>query len=201
MDRRWLVAGALAMLGMLLMLATTRGAGSAVGGLGTLAVLLSAIPVRHLRWKLLLYVPAVYIGALLLSLILALAAGPLESGSGTGGRNGCEDWNRYISDVNNYSPTLNSRLQLLNSPDALTDARLHVVVDALENDIANWREADPPRNAVALNNQLISVIQGWVEVFEALRDGSYTDQMIFDLQREDDELERLTRQANADCAS
>jgi hypothetical protein len=200
MDRRWLVAGALVALGMFLMLAANRGAGSAIGGLGTLAVLASAIPVRRLGWKLLLYVPAAYVVALLLSLVLAVAVEPLGSGRGTGSRGGCEDWTRYISEVNNYSPTLNSRLQLLNNPGTLTDARLQGVIDAIENDIANWRAADPPPKAVAPNDQLVAVLQGWVDLFEALRDGTYTEQMLFDLQREDDELERLTRQANADCA-
>lgn len=119
---------------------------------------------------------------------------------GVGAQAGCKDWNRYIHEVNTYSPTLNSKLELMNEADTLSDDQIEGVVNALRSDIENFRQSAPPEKAKALNNQLIVVLQGWIGIFQAIGDRTFERQMLFDLQAQDDELERLTREANAACA-
>lgn len=80
---RWVVAIGLVVLGTLLLLLANLGAGSTVGAMGTLAVLLTVLPMRHLRWKLLAFVPAAYVVALICSFLFlplfAMIGGEEES--------------------------------------------------------------------------------------------------------------------------
>jgi hypothetical protein len=137
-----------------------------------------------------------YLSALTLSFVLIPVAIQIRSEA-----NGCSGWNRYIREYNAYGDPLNDRVDQVRYFYTLSDAQVGGIIDALNNDIESWRASDPPAAAEALNDQLIVVIEGWVDVFEALRDGTYSDQMLFDLQEEDDELERLGREADAACAS
>ena len=199
MERNWLFACTSVALAALLMSLANVGAGSTIGGLGALVAVLSALFVRNLRWKLLLYVPAAYVVALILSLMLVPLSVSIRDSTGLVGSAGCSGWNRYIGEYNEYSEPLNDRLENLRNYSSLTHAQTQTIIDAFNNDVENWRASDPPAQAEALNEQLIVVLQGWIGVFEALRDGLYTDQMLFDLQVADDELERLTREANMAC--
>lgn len=200
-DSHWVLACVLVGVAALLMSLANVGVGSSIGGFGTLAVLASAFFVRHLGWKLLLYIPGAYVVALVLSFMMIPVAAQIDDSTGLGSRSGCAGWNRYIDELNAYREPLNSRLELLRNPSSLTDGRIQVVINAFNNDIETWSASDPPENARALNDQMIVVLQGWISVFDAVRDGTYSDQLLYDLQVEDDELERLTREANATCAS
>lgn len=172
--------------------------GSAYLGFGWILVLGSAFAVRRLRWRLLLYIPAAYIAATFLSISFAPYAHRWVHRDALGAE--CQGWNSYISEVNSYAPTLSNRLNLLRNPATLTPARAQVIIGALETDIENWRTNDPPPAARALNNQLITVLSGWVEVFEAVRENRPTEALLYELQPEDDALEHLTGEANETCA-
>ncbi len=173
------------------------GLGTAVWWLGVASILVGIWRLRYLRWWLLVVAPVALVIAAVLY-IGGFGAGLVSPVSRSDAPEGCEGWNRYIGEVNTYSPSLNRRIEgvMSGEPAVLTPA-----IRAFENDVENWRSANPPPKATALNEQLIAVIEGWIGVFEAKRDGSYHDGLLYELQAKDDELERLTREANTACAS
>lgn len=74
-NRSFLIAGVMILVGALCMgwassAASSGDAESNVGGLGALIAVLSAIPMRHLGWWLLGYIPVAYVVALVLSFAL-----------------------------------------------------------------------------------------------------------------------------------
>lgn len=81
-NSRWIVTIGLVALGTFLLLLSNLGAGTTVGALGTSAVLLTVVPMRHLRWKLLAFVPAAYAIALILSFLFVVPIVIIFGGEG-----------------------------------------------------------------------------------------------------------------------
>jgi hypothetical protein len=114
---------------------------------------------------------------------------------------GCEGWIPYTEEMNATVDSIDSRLELLRAYDTLSDDQLRGIANAFSTDLANMRALEPPENAQALNDQVLVLLQGWRNVVRAMQNGTFTDQMLYDLQREDDETERLLREANAACVT
>lgn len=72
MDRRWAIAYGLIGVAVLFSAVANLGGGSGYGGLSTLLVLASALPVRHLGWGAIPYLVLAYIAMLGLGAILAV---------------------------------------------------------------------------------------------------------------------------------
>lgn len=173
--------------------------GSQVRGLGAIIALASAIPLRHLGRKLFGYVPLSYVAWIFLSLAMTgIATNIVQE---TVAKTQCNGVSAYADDMRQTGLAFNDRTSILKNPTSLTYGNLQVLIDATNNDITDLQAYPVPPALVSLNNQRIIVMKGWVQVFQALQHGTYSDQMLFDLQPKDDRVEQLTREVNATCAA
>lgn len=204
-SRGWAIAALLVGLGgFLLALVDARNMNpddSSTIGLRLLAwalVFSSALAIRHVGKWLLLYLPGVWIIASIVAVSLVVPAIQLTSIFRSFGD--CGEVNEYLDQLEVESEHLNSRIDTLSAQTNLSDANLQAIIDATRTDVSKLRAVEVPDPVNELHRQRIDLTSGWIEVFEAVRDGTFQEEMLFDLQGEDDEFERLYRVAASECS-
>lgn len=164
------------------------------------AVLLfgSAYFLRRLRWWLFLYIPGVWLASGVLAVVLSVPAMLLASG--VKANDECSGVNSYWDVVEDTSKNFESRLSYVQgSSETLSPIQWRTLINATDTDIENLNSYRVPDAAQAFNDQYIRVLEGWSDVFSAMSVGTYAEQMMFDLQSEDDEMETLQRQLSSAC--
>lgn len=125
----------------------------------------------------------------------------LQVASGVKARDDCAGMNKYWDLVEDTGENINARMELVKESNwMLSQQQWQILVNANDTDVENLRAYRVPKAASEFNLQLIRVLGGWSDVFKAASDGTYTNQMLFELQAEDDEMENLQRQLAIDCS-
>ncbi len=136
-------------------------------------------------------------GAILLGVALVVLAPSVEGLIAQRRDAPCQGWNPWIRAINAQSPTTNQRLEKIGTA---TASELMTIAEAFRADAQRQRAVNSPPAGQAMNEQVAVVFDGWAGITEAMANGTYSESMLYQLQAEDDELERLTDEANVRCA-
>lgn len=104
------------------------GEGEAYRSIGWLLILISIFAVRHLRKRLLIYIPVTYLLVIFLSISFAAPAFQLVNNSAEA--KACRGASSYIQEMSNSGTTFNARLSILKRPETLTSEQVQIMIDA-----------------------------------------------------------------------
>jgi hypothetical protein len=112
----------------------------------------------------------------------------------------CGEVNDYLDQLDSDIEKLNGRIAIVENQASLSEDSLQNAIEESRHDVESLMMEEVPEKVDDLHQQRIALYIGWVEVFEAFRDGTIQRQMLIALQAEDDEFERLYTAAALECS-